>query len=200
MNDMEYKPNSHKSKEAQAQTEKKRVNKVVTGTARTKKNEVRKFTDIFISEDVSNVKEYLVKDMLVPTVKKAIIGALDMILNGDAASYSRDRRGESRVSYRKYSDDPRDSRSDRARPRFDYDDVVFPSRGEAEAARRQMMDVIAKYGFVSVGDLYDMADLTQPYTAHKYGWTHISDVRNADIVRVMGGDYIIKLPRAEALD
>lgn len=203
---MDYQSNSHKSKEPQrvvknSQSDQKEIKKVVKTAATTKKNEVRKFTDIFISEDVGNVKEYLIKDMLVPTVKKAIIGALDMILNGDRGHYGSRPEG-SYISYNKRYPDPRDSRpaSPQVRSRFDYDDVAFNTRGEAEAALAQMRDVVDRYGVVTVADLYDMADITQPYTSNRYGWTSRAELRNADIQRVMGGKYIIRLPRATPID
>lgn len=201
---MDYQPNSHKSKEetALAKKEEKRVQKVVTGKAKTKKNGARKLTDIFISEDASNVKSYIFMDVLVPAIKKAIsdivTDGVAMILYGETGG--RKTKSSSRVSYRSYYDDRRDDRRDRdrfgSRGRFDYDDVVFESRGEAELVREQMVELIERYGFVTVADMYDMADLTAPYTANKYGWTNI---RNAEFVRVRDG-YILKLPKAMPID
>ena len=67
MSDPVYTPNSHKYKEQQknAVTEEKRVQKVVTSPVKTKTNEARKLADIFISEDISNVKNYIFMDVLV---------------------------------------------------------------------------------------------------------------------------------------
>ena len=79
INDLQ--PNSHKYKaenQNKPGTEKK-VEKVINGTAKVrKKTEARKFADIFISEDVSNVKEYIFMDVLVPGIKKAIS---DIVVN-----------------------------------------------------------------------------------------------------------------------
>ena len=55
--------NSHKSRNekraaADEKREEKKKKKVVTGKVKTKENGMRKLTDIFISEDVSNVKNY----------------------------------------------------------------------------------------------------------------------------------------------
>ena len=48
----EYQPNSHRSKdEADPTAEERKVQKVVSGKAKTKKNEIRKLTDIFIAEN-----------------------------------------------------------------------------------------------------------------------------------------------------
>ena len=74
MSDPVYTPNSHKYKEQQnaSPTEEKKVTKVVNGPVKTKRNDVRKLADIFISEDISNVKSYIFMDVLVPAIKKAI--------------------------------------------------------------------------------------------------------------------------------
>lgn len=86
----EYKPNSHKSKEEQKDlVPEKRVEKVISGTVKPKKkSEMQKFADVFISEDVNNVKSYIVMDVLVPAIKKAIsdivTNGIDMILYGEA--------------------------------------------------------------------------------------------------------------------
>lgn len=69
---MDYKSNSNKSKQEQKQPEKK-VEKIISGSAKAKKkSEVKKLTDVFISEDISNVKSYIWNDIIVPIVKKAI--------------------------------------------------------------------------------------------------------------------------------
>lgn len=200
-----YESNSHRSKELQREEvqSEKRVQKVVTGNVKTRKNEVRKFTDIFISEDAANVKSYICMDVLVPAIKKAISDivteGVDMILYGGTGGGKRKTSSGNKVSYRKYYDDRRDDRREtsyRDRNRFDYDDIVFDSRVEAEAVRSEMMDCIERYGMVSVADMYDMAGLAAPYTSSKFGWTSI---RTAEVKRVRDG-FIIELPRAIAFD
>lgn len=193
-----YKPNSHKYKENQ-ETSEKRVEKVISGTAKTKKNEVRKFRDVFISEDISNVKSYILMDVLVPAIKNAIV---DIVTDGvnmifGTGSGRKKTSGSNYVSYRDYSRESRRDDSRASTGRFNYDDILFPSRGEADAVLEQMDAIIEEYGYVTVADMYDMADLTAPYTGNRYGWT---SVRRAEIVRVRGGDYIIKLPKAMPID
>ena len=49
---MDYKPNSHKYKQQLKEQVDKKVEKVIHDTAKTrKKSQVRKFNDVFISED-----------------------------------------------------------------------------------------------------------------------------------------------------
>lgn len=202
----EYQPNSHRSKELAAteSVPEKKIEKVVTGKVKTRDNKGRKFADIFISEDAANVKSYIFMDVLVPAIKKAVsdivTDGIDMILYGGTGRSGSSRKSASKVSYRSYYDDRRDDRrdSDRysARSRFEYEDIVFETRGEAESVRRQMIEVTERYGFVTVADMYDMADLTAPYTSNNYGWVN---VRSAEPVRVRDG-YILKLPKASPID
>lgn len=200
---MEYKSNSHKSKE-EAVEQGKKLEKVVTGSVRTKKkSDIRKIADIFISEDISSVKSYILMDVLVPAIKKAIddivSDGIHMILyNGDRRNGKRPMA--SKVSYGQYYD--RDRRETRpmatSRSGLDYDEIVFDSRGDAEAVLSAMQDVIDQFGVVSVGDLYDLAEVsTTNYAVNKYGWT---DIRSAEPFRLRDGGYILKLPRALPLN
>ena len=91
----EYKPNSHKSREEQdTSLSTKKMEKVISGTAKTKrKNDIQKFADVFISEDVNNVKSYILMDVLVPAIKKAIsdivTNGIDKILYGESGKTKR---------------------------------------------------------------------------------------------------------------
>lgn len=205
MNDPVYTQNSNKHRDEQTTAAlERRVQKVVKGPVKTKTNEVRKLADIFISEDVSSVKNYIFMDVLVPAIKKAIYdivtNGIDMFLYGGSGK-SKSNTAGSKVSYRNYYDQKspsghRGSENTRTNNGFEYDDIVFPSRGEAEAALQQMHDTIIRYGMVTVADLYDMAGLTAPYTSQKYGWLSVNGVESA---RVRDG-YVLKLPRAMPID
>lgn len=197
MSDREYTSNSNKYREAQKDAEAQKVPVVVKGNARVKKKTgANKLADVFISDDVHNVKDYLIQDILLPTIKKAILGALDMVLPGGNGNYSRS-SSTPKVSYRKYyEEDRRPSERSDVRKRFDYDPITFEHRGDAEIVLDQMYDTIKEYGFVTVAAMYDMAGLSHPFTSNKYGWTSL---RTAEIVRE-GGDYVIKLPKAMPID
>ena len=174
----EYKPNSHKSKEEQKDlVPEKRVEKVISGTVKPKKkSEMQKFADVFISEDVNNVKSYIVMDVLVPAIKKAIsdivTNGIDMILYGEAGK--------------------KDYTAPKSRTSYEYDELLFETRGDAESVLDAMNEIIAQYEVVSVADLYDLANVSNDnYAANKYGWTDIAGCR---AVRVRDG-YILKLPK-----
>lgn len=193
----EYPNNSHSARENAAPSDKK-MGKVVTGVAKTrKKSESKKLVSTFLPDDVASVKSYILMDVVIPGIKNAIADVVSIMLFGEAGRIAGKKGNGSKVSYQRYYDDRRDDRRDYARPRsaggFDYDDVIFESRGDADLVLDQLDAAINQFGLVSVADLYDLAGITCPsHTANKYGWT---DIRYAKVVRIPDG-YILQLPRA----
>lgn len=200
----EFKPNPPKSqKENTEVVPEKKVEKVISGTAKTKKKTgITKLADIFIEDDVNSVKSYIVGDVVIPTIKKTIYdvitGSLDMFFFGGTGG-GKARSTADKVSYRNYTSysSKRDTRpTTRSVRGYDYDEVVLDSRGEAEEVLARMDELVATYGLVSVADFYDLVGITCQYTDNKYGWTNI---RNAQVMRVRDG-YMIKMPKAMPLD
>lgn len=195
----EYKSNSHKSREKQKEAiPEKKVEKIITGSARSqKKSSIQKITNVFIPEDVENVKSYIFEDIVVPAVKDIILDAVRAFLGVNNRSGSKG-SSAAKVSYRKYYEENnrRDYSESRVRTMYDYDNVVVESRGEAENVLAMMDELISEYKIVSVADLYDLVGIDGSYTDNRYGWTNI---RTASVVRVRDG-YMIKLPKPQPLD
>ena len=177
--------NSHRSKEEKGEKEKKKVEKVVSGKVKTrKKTKASKFTDAFVSENSGGVMEHTVMDILVPAIKNTV---LDIVWDGN------NRPNSSYVSYRSYSDNSRrDDRSYTRRSVYEFDDILLESRGEAEDVLDSLDAIIDDYGSATVADLYELVGITGNYTDNNYGWKNL---RNADIIRVHGGDYMIRFPK-----
>ena len=196
----EYKSNSHKSKEEQKSppTERQKLDKIVNGTVKVKKkSELTKFAEIFLPEDISNIKNYILMDVLVPAIKNTIEDIITngtrMLLRGEIGV----RKGSSTassISYNSYYDQKRygESNSVQTRTGYSYNEIILETRGEAEEILTRMDELIDTYGLVRVADLYDLVGVSGNYTDNKYGWTNI---RNAKIVRVRDG-YMIELPKA----
>lgn len=186
-----YKPNSNKYKDGEV-TEKKIV--PVVGRAKLKKkSSLQAIYDSLIAEDVSKIKEYIVCDVLVPSIKKTIDnvvkGSLDMFLYGE--SRSSNNKNASRISYRDYYD--RDDRRDNTRrTRPSYNDIVLDNRSQAERVLEEMENILDKYDVVTVSDLYQLVGLPDEYTDNDYGWNNLA---NASVERYREG-YAIRLPRA----
>ena len=205
----EYKSNSYRSKEAQkndnVKPEDRKIEKVVTGVVKTKKkSKISQAMDNFISEDAKNVKSYVLGEVLIPAIKKAIsdivTDGIDIILYGETRGKNR-RSTAYRVSYRSYYDyrggrNRMNERQAIMAGSYSYDDIILSTRGEAEDVLSRMDELIETYGLVRVADLYDLVGITGNYTDNKYGWMNI---RNAEIIRVRDG-YMIKMPRAVPID
>ena len=209
---MDYNPNSNrfltKDKPTEEENlEKKKVDKVVSGSVKTKKkSSLSKFADTFIEEDKDTVVGYLLSEVLIPSFKKMVSDTIktgiDKMLYGDA-EVSRSNSPASKISYSKYYNDKSSySRSSSTAPvanrrdTYEYNNIVLETRGDAEAVLMGMDDIIAKYEIVSVADLYDLVGIAGSYTDYKYGWT---DIRSARIERVRDG-YVIRMPKALPLD
>ena len=203
MSVIECKPNSNKYKQEQLKKEERpKINKVVSRTVKRSKNSGSKLADVFISEDVSNVKNYILMDVIVPAVKKAIsdviTNGIDMLLYGSNGRTNANRSTASTISYNRYygrDDHPRISDPVQT-SRYSYDTITLDTRGEAEEVLARMDEISDTYKMVRVADFYDLVGVTGNYTDNKYGWTNI---RNAEVIRVRDG-YRIKLPRALPID
>lgn len=195
-----YKPNSHTSKEKDRDLKEKKIEKVVKGNVKTKKKSG--LSKLFISEDIVDIKSYVIFDVLVPAAKKAIsdivTNGIDMLLYGETGR-GRKSSTSSRISYRSYYErDDRDrDKINRRNSMYSYEDIILESRVEAEEVLNRLDELIDVYGMASVSDLYDLVGKSGlgRYTDCKYGWT---DLRTATHVRVRDG-YLLKLPRATPL-
>lgn len=199
----DYKPNSDKYKreqrEKQAEAD-KRVDKVVRGTAKTKKKSgARKFLDDFMGDDLPSIKSHIINEYVIPSIKDTILGIVETALGYG----KRGKRGSARdkIPYTNYSDPVRryGSRADEPRLRTggDFADVIVDTKGEAEDVLAQLEAIIDTYKVARVTDLYDLVGLTAPYTGNRYGWTNL---HTAESVRLRDGTYLIKLPRAMPID
>lgn len=185
-----YKPNSHRSREEQPA---KKTGKVITGHVKTGEQGVMHK----IAENASDVKSYIIGDIIIPAVKAAVsdivTNGIDIILYGEARH---SKKSSSKVPYdRYYSSGDRYTYSS-SRDDYNYKDIVFDSRGEAEVVLSKMDEIIMVYGMVSIADLYDLVGITGKYTDNKYGWT---DLSGSQTVHVREG-YMLKLPKVMPLN
>lgn len=204
--DMDYKPNSHKSKTESTALSEKKVEKVISGMAKVrKKTGARKVADAFISEEAGNVKSYILMDVIVPAIKDVLANvvkdSIDMILFGGThrrGNNSRKTNAEY-ISYNRFSDRRNDRHYDgrsTLTSRYNFDDITIDSKAEADEVLERMDELIDTYGMVSVADLFDLVGISSEYTDHKYGW---KSLRNARVVRLRGNEYMLDLPRVTSL-
>ena len=184
----------------------KEIKPVVSAPVVTKKRSVwDKIKDAFISEDGKSVGDYILIDVLIPAAKKTIsdmvTNGVDMILYGSAGNRNRNSNNyipANRVSYRSYYDQ---RNNDYARPRssgsaYNYNDIVFQTRGDADAVLNGLRDTINRYGLAKVADYYDLSGCDCSYTDNNYGWT---DLRYATVERTSNG-FTLRLPKPMPID
>ena len=196
----EYPSNANVDKE-------RRVKKVITGSAKIKKkSEVSKIADVFLAEDISSVKSYLIRDVIVPAIRDGIVdivtNGINTLMYGSGGSPSSKKSISSKISYTPYykmssSNSNKENHETHVVPKkvYEYDDILLENRGDAEKLLKSMDDVIKEFGAVSIADYYDLADTSSEYTTNKYGWT---DLREAYVDHYRG-KYYIKLPKPSPL-
>lgn len=197
----DYKSNSHRSKEIQEKhlEKSRKIKTVAKGNAVKKKGGfIKKLIGTFMAEDMDEFKSDLIVRVVVPKIVESIEDGISLFFRGEAGRSSR-RGAASKVSYRKYYEDSDRNSEQRAyRHRTgDFDDIGFDYASEAEAVLEMLDEILSEYGFVTVADMYEMADMSAPYTAQRYGWKNINGAR---IIRDRGGKYVIRMPRAIAID
>lgn len=228
--DMGNYPGNSIQKESASPPAEKRVVKAISGNAITKKRtELSRMAEAFISEDVSNLKSYMITKIFIPAVKNAIsdtastvsevfTSGINTLLFGEAGrnrtphtnygaktmpygSYWNN--GVSSVGYGLQPAEQRAKSAQILQLGYNYDDVCTDSLGAAENVLSQMNELIQRFGLVSVADMYDIAGVKVPAgdsTRNKYGWTNI---QSAEIIRESDHGtryYRIRMPRAAAFD
>lgn len=187
-------------------TEPKRVLKVVTGeVTRKKKTLGSRFAEMFFGEDAKNFVRSIMNEIMIPAARDSASQGIDRLIFGESRGGPR-RSSSSRGHYpynerfssestRSRRDEPR-TMSRRARASHDFDEVVLASRGDANEVIAEMFEMLAKYGTVSVTDLYELVGITGSYTDEKWGW---NSLRGADVRRVSSG-FLLMLPKPEYLE
>lgn len=180
-----------------------KLDPVVSAPTKTKKRSTwDKVKEEFVSGDGKSIGDYLLLDVLVPAVKSTIQAMInngvDMILYGDTNSgRNRNNFQPSRTSYRQYYDQPRGNYYSRPKTDYNYDEIVFGSRGDAELVLYYMRESIAKYRVVRVADYLEWSNRDSSFTDNNYGWTNLDYVQ---IRTTRDGGYYLDLPRPMVLD
>lgn len=199
VNPEKYKSNSYRSK---AEAEEKKANeKVIKGSAKIhQKTTGEKLKETLFGEGVDNVGDYVVFDVIIPTLKEMVVNSvsdgINMLLFGETKrgrSSSRNSRS-GYVQYESYSRN-RDRDSGR-RAQFDFSDIEFETRADAIDVLDAIEDTISMYDVASVSDLYEFAGITPRPTDNNYGWT---SVNTAEILMKRNGSYILSMPRPKPL-
>ena len=173
----------------------------------------QKVRDAFISEEVHDIKSYIVFDVIIPAVKTTfrnlIVNSLDLSLFGKVGGGKRDgSRNDTYIAYerayggkgggeRMYSPRPqtRDNGSIDVR---EIDRVWFETEQEANDVIyvcREIYD--ANAGVLSVAEFLDAAQMKTSPIHHKWGWIDISHASAEPYPD--GSGWYVNLPRPRPL-
>lgn len=207
----EFPSNSNRQK---ASPPEKKIEKLISGDAvRKKPSRTRRIREMFLSgEDPTDIRERLIYDIIVPGAKNILLDAItqgsELTLLGSTLSSRRSGgRRPGHVSEwvqtpygtvsRGSSPRPGPSRdvANRTRANHTFDDIVIPTRAEAEIVLDGLFDLLSKYEVASVADFYGMVDISSMHTDQKWGWT---ELRGSTIERVREG-YVLNLPKPQPL-
>jgi hypothetical protein len=206
---MDYPPNSKKA--VPPPPDEKKVDRITTEDAiRKKKSLGKQFKETFIGGDAKTAAHYALFGVLIPAAKDAVSDAgtqaIEKFIFGESRTKKRGGPpvgATGYVNYNRYSMNQRPSESDqrramsrRARSQHDFDEIILPSRTEAENVIDGMFDIVSQYGSASVADFYGLLGLKSAHTDHKWGWT---DLRGSNATRVRNG-FFLDLPEPEPLD
>lgn len=173
------------------------------------------FKEAFIIEDARDVGDYILWDIIVPSIKRTLhdimVGCADRIFYGEGSVPSSLYRenGVTRVqpvNYRVISSkkaantvSSRQNAAPKSRASFDVLDLIFRLEDYDKLCKafNDMVEYLDTYGQLSVDQYADILSqrfegVPQPYyTAQEWGWKSLS---NASIINVPGGGYTIKMP------
>lgn len=205
----EFPNNSQRAGESVPPEVDKKIEKIIEGEATVRKPSRRsRLRQSFIAGDASSVSEHVFWNLLIPAAKDALsdMGStfIDMMIYGE----KRNRPGPgqpvsgpgstSRINYGGISTGSRlvlgpaqNNPVVEHHRRFNPNEIIVPTRAEAEGIITKMFEVLEKYHAVSVADLYAMIGVTPDYPDYKFGWSNLD---SADVKRVRDGVLLVLPP------
>ena len=167
--------------------------KQVADVKLTKKTFGKRLISLLIPEDISDIKRYIIEDVIIPEIKEIIMSSVETALTGSSR-----RKSGNKTDYTKKYVTPQTKATQQntdSRTVFRSDDYVFQTRDEAEDVLANLVDAINEFESVSVSDFLDSIGKVSVYTDENYGWESLG---SAKIKRVRDG-YILDLPRPISL-
>lgn len=189
-----------------------RIERVTSAEASRRKRGVGKhFKDTFIGGTARGAMDYVVTDVVVPTIRDLLFESFQSGMERWVYGESRIRRGvrpptdkySAHVNYQGMSTSPSNRPptstrmiSNQSKVRQTFDEIVIPSRSEAEEVLDRMFEFLSRYGVVKVAELYEMVGIRSDHTDHTWGWTSLG---GAKVARLRSGGYLLDLPEPQSL-
>ena len=180
------------------QEPKREIKQVTTGNVTQRQSLAQRV----LASDPSDIRSQVLTSVIVPAIKemvrKGFMTVLDLALYGSVRNDTGTRKaGNMRTPYNSMYD-----RTDRrairpsARAAFNFDDVIFEDREDAQAVLDVLVDDTYEYGMASVAEFYELSGLPTNHTDNKWGW---EELNGANVMLVRDG-YILNLPKPILLE
>lgn len=175
----------------------------------------RRVSNTILGGDTQSVRGFIFAEAIIPTIQNLVVdvvgGGIERLVYPDSEPISRARRSRGGFNdYSRYSRDRGSSRdrfrdrdeprmSPRGRANHDFDEIIIPSRAQAEEVLDRLMDMTVRYDVATVSNLYHLVGITSSYTDERYGWSE-DDLRRSNIARAGREGYLLNLPRPRVLE
>lgn len=189
-----------------------RIERVTSAEVNRRKRGVgRQFRETFIGGNARMAGEYMLLEVVIPAIQETMIeafqGGIERMIRGETRPRRRSSSSYSNTAHVNYngistnrpptSASSGQSLSRRSRSRQEFDEIVIPSRSEAEQVLDLMFEWLSRYGQVRVSDLYEMTGIASSHADHKWGWTNLSGAGLKRLPR--DGGFLLNLPAPEEL-
>ena len=175
------------SESAEETVQEERESKMIAQgkTATIKKSFRRRFIETFIADDVTkeDIREYIIKDVVVPAIQDAIMdginGALSMMFGITIARAGRAVKSSSgsgtKIQYRSSFSSDKDKEKSRSVGRRErrgdgYEIQMVSEEPKAQSILAHILEDINQYDQISVADYYDYFGKETDFTDNNYGW------------------------------
>lgn len=182
---------------------------IVSGVKDREKNMLQRFADYFFIGDAQTIKEYAIKDVIIPAIKRTfrnlIMNSLDMTLFGEpgkpfesgyygGGGASKTGKYTSYSSYYGAPGTPKSSAIDTFRKPTDYRKWLFASPNECEEIIGAMQAEIDTYDRVRLRQLCEWCGKPFSPADELYGWVDISGATYRFVADPKGDGYVLDLP------
>lgn len=205
-------------KEQPALKAEKKIDRItVNDPVQRKKPLGRRFVELFVGGDTRGVLGSVLMEVIVPATKELIVdvgreGVERMVFGENRTAARRANQGRTGGPSGYYSygaasrsgpigarEEPRQI-SSRARARHDFDEIILPTRAEAEDVIDGLFQIVSQYDIVTVADLYAMVGIASNPIDTQWGWSDIRPPGGGSSVQRVRNGYLLNLPKPEHLD
>lgn len=181
---------------------------VVNGKASSGRSLFGRIAEIFTVNNIKDVRNYIVKDVIVPSILDMIYDGItrgaNKLIYGDKGN-PRDHRkkgfgginysGITRLSDGEAIRSMQQKKADSSVSGiYDYNEIELRTRADAEVLLDSMCDYLEFHEIITVADMYSMANYNGgDYTDNYWGW---SSLAGAHINRSLDG-WVLKLPQVK---